>query len=103
GECFRQILDLYRTAVGPNHPAVAGALCDLASLSLITGRRTEAEAHYHEALAIVKKAFGEQSSDYANGLRVLSDFYRSASDWRSAEPLMRQRLEVTRRLCSENH
>jgi tetratricopeptide (TPR) repeat protein/CHAT domain-containing protein len=101
-ELYRQSLEVYRAAV-PNHPAVAGCLSDLAGLYLTLGRRKEAEAHYQEALAALKKALGEENLEYANGLRVLAEFHRAAGDFRAADPLLRQHLDITRRLCPENH
>jgi CHAT domain-containing protein len=60
------------------------------------GDYARAEPLFRQALAICKRALGEQHPDYAGSLNNLAGLYLSQGDYARAEPLFRQGLEISR-------
>jgi tetratricopeptide (TPR) repeat protein len=62
---YKRALAIDEKALGPEHPAVAIRLSNLATLYNDQGRYAEAEPLYKRALAISEKVFGPEHLDVA--------------------------------------
>jgi tetratricopeptide (TPR) repeat protein len=77
-------------ALGPNQPAVARKLVDLAILYQADGRYGDAEALCTRALAIQQRALGPKHPDTIRTLRELAAIYRAQGRTREADDLLSQ-------------
>ena len=73
-------------------------LTDLAGLLKSTGRYTEAEPLYREALTIRQKALPPDHPDLANTLNNLALLFHGQDKLAGAEPLYREALEIQRKV-----
>ena len=71
----KRVLATLEKAHGPEHPAVALALNNLAVLYAKQGRYAEAEQLQKRSLAIFEKALGPNHPDVATALSNLADLY----------------------------
>ena len=69
---YREALALRRSALGPEHPAVADSLLNIAAVELATKRYDEAEPTLKEALELVERTLGPRHPDYGSVLLNLS-------------------------------
>ena len=69
---FRQALEIWKKALGEDHPDYAPSLNNLAALYQAMGDYARAEPLFREALEIRKKALGEDHPDYAESLNNLA-------------------------------
>ena len=69
---MRRALAIDENSFGPDHPAVARDLNNLAGLFRVTNRLAEAEPLMRRALAIDEKASGPEHPDVANSLNNLA-------------------------------
>ena len=63
--CIATALEIYREAVGEEHPDYASSLENLAALWDEMGRSVEAEPKFLEALRITRLAYGEKHFQYS--------------------------------------
>ena len=90
----RESVALGRKALGDNHPDVAIKLNVLSRSLLQLGKYDEAATVLHEALRIATAAFGDRHAAVANYEVNLGRVYLARKDAASAEPLLRQGLQV---------
>ena len=83
----RKALDVAEKAVGPNHPAVATSLNNLALLYRTQGQYAQAEPFFKRSLAIWEKALGPDHPDVAKSLNNLALLYYAQGQYAQAEPL----------------
>ncbi len=76
---------------------------NLAGLYRATGRYSEAEPLYQQALQLRKRLLGENHPAYATSLNNLAGIYKSTGQYTKAELLYQQALELRKRLLGENH
>ena len=72
----KQAMEIYRTALGEQHPSYATSLNNLAGLYDAMGRHAEAEPLCKQAMEIRRTALGERHPDYATSLNNLAKLYR---------------------------
>ena len=72
--------------LGPEHPAVARSLNNLAEVYRLQGRNAEAEPLHKRALAIREKARGPAHPDVATSLNNLALAYDAQGKYAEAEP-----------------
>ncbi len=65
---YQRALAIDEKALGPEHPAVATGLNNLALLYYAEGKYTEAEPLFRRALAIAEKALGPEHPQVATSL-----------------------------------
>ncbi|WP_138498506.1 tetratricopeptide repeat protein [Nostoc sp. PA-18-2419] len=82
---------------------LAANLNNLAGLYRVTGRYTEAEPLYQQALQLIKCLLGENHPAFATSLNNLAGIYKSTGQYNKAELLYQQALELRKRLLGENH
>jgi tetratricopeptide (TPR) repeat protein len=85
-------LEIQEKALGPDHPDVATALNNLASLYRYDGQLALAESHYRRALDIDERALGPDHAQVARDLSNLASLYDSESRFADAEPLYKWAL-----------
>jgi tetratricopeptide (TPR) repeat protein len=100
---YRQALEIYEAAFGPEHYEVAATLHNLAATISVSDRAEEAETHYRRALAIKKKILGDENPDVAlttnNLARLLADIGRPAE----AVPLLVTAVAVLEKSLLRGH
>jgi hypothetical protein len=92
---WRQLaLEQSEHRLGPNHPATATALNNLAQLLQATNRLAEAEPLMRRALAIDEASYCNDHPNVAIGLNNLALLLRATNRLAEAEPLMRRALAI---------
>jgi tetratricopeptide (TPR) repeat protein len=100
---YRRALEIYRTALGENHPSVATSLDNLAELYCAMGDYSAALPLHRQALEIYRTALGENHPSVATSMNNLAVSYSAMGDHSAAVPLYRQALEIRRTALGENH
>lgn len=112
---FLRALELRKRLLGDNHPLVADSLNDLALLYRCMGRYSEAEILYDLGLEMRKRLLGSDHLDVANSLNQLAsllvqmiylrrcDNSLPSPSYAKAESLLRQSLELKKRVLSNDH
>ncbi len=91
----KKALQVAEQNVGPNHPAVATSLNNLAGLYDTQGQYAQAEPLYKRSLAIWEKALGPDHPNVATSLENLAALYRATKREKEAEKL-EQRVATIR-------
>jgi tetratricopeptide (TPR) repeat protein len=100
---YRRALDITEKALGPEHPATATSLNNLAALYDSQGQYAAAEPLYRRALAIREKASGSEHPDTATSLNNLAALYASQGQYAAAEPLYRRALAIREKALGPEH
>jgi tetratricopeptide (TPR) repeat protein len=87
-------LELSEKTLGPDHPATAQALSNLAALYYSMGDYAKAEPLFQRALEIREKALGPDHPDTAITLNSLAVLRSSLGDYAKAEPLFQRALAI---------
>ncbi len=100
---YERALAIREAALGKNHPDVADALNNLASLYLDQGLYGRAEPLYQRALAIREAALGKNHPDVASSLNNLAILYMEQGLYGRAEPLYQRALAIREAALGKNH
>ena len=100
---MRRVLDIDRTTLGSQHPALADGLSNLAMLLSDTNRIEEAERLMRQALDIDRATLGSQHPNLAVHLNNLATLLCRTNRIEEAERLMRQALEIDRATLGSRH
>jgi pentatricopeptide repeat protein len=100
---LEESLDIAKTLLDNNHPAIAAYKNNLASLYNVQGKYRQAQVLFMESLDILKKMFGEHHPDVASVLNSLGNVYSSQENYNKAESFFKQALEIRKNCLSENH
>ena len=90
----KKSLELAERNVGPDHPAVAISLNNLALLYKTQGDYAKAEPLYKRSLAISEKALGPDHPDVATSLNNLAGLYKKTGREKEAEALEKRAQEI---------
>jgi tetratricopeptide (TPR) repeat protein len=96
----KQILEIREKALGPNHPAVAASLNNLAELYRNQGNYAEAEPLFQQSLAIVEKAFGPEHPLVAGILQNLAELYLNQGNYAEAESFLKRSQAIREKALS---
>jgi CHAT domain-containing protein/Tfp pilus assembly protein PilF len=96
-------LAIREKALGPDHPAVADSLNNLAELYRLKGDYAKAEPLQQRALAVREKALGSDQPEVANSLNNLANLYYSKGDYAKAEPLWQRSLAIREKALGPDH
>ena len=96
-------LELREKAFGPEHPATARSLNNLAELYRKMGDYAKAEPLLQRALKINEKALGPEHPDTAVCLSNLAGLYSDMSDYAKAEPLYQRALKIREKALGPEH
>jgi tetratricopeptide (TPR) repeat protein len=91
---YRRALSIDEASFGPNHPAVATVLNNLALLLVNTNRHAEAEPLYRRALEINEVSLGPDHPNVATGLSNLAGLLYVTNRHSDAEALYRRALAI---------
>ncbi len=83
----KKALEVAEKNVGPNHPAVATSLNNLALLYYTQGHYVQAEPLYQRALAIYEKALGPDHPNVATSLENYADLLQKTGRTAEADEL----------------
>jgi tetratricopeptide (TPR) repeat protein len=89
-------------AFGPEHPKVAYALNNLATLLKRQGSYAEARPLYERSLTICEKALGPEHPDVALALNNLANLLDAQGSYAEARPLYKQALDGSLKHLSRN-
>ncbi|MEP6495799.1 MAG: tetratricopeptide repeat protein [bacterium] len=100
----RRALEIRRQSLRSNDPLIAESLESHAAILRRVGKIAEAEAEFHDAIAVYRAAAGPESPDAANLELPLADIALEAhGDTAQAEALMRSSLAKTRATLGTDH
>jgi tetratricopeptide (TPR) repeat protein len=99
----RRSLAIREKTFGPEHPAVAQSLNNLALLYDQQGRLAEAEPLHRQALEFREKVLGRERPDVAESLNNLGVLYRRQGRFAEAEPLYRRSLAISEKTLGPEH
>lgn len=98
-----QAVEIFRKAVGEDHPDFANSLNNLGVLYTDQGKFAAAERLLRQAVQIYGQLPGECCPQLAISLNNLSLLYFAQGNHTAAEPLCHQALEVSRKVLDEDH
>jgi tetratricopeptide (TPR) repeat protein len=99
----RQALEIQEKALGLDHPEVATALNNLASIYRSVGQYALAESLYRRALLIDERALGPEHAQVARDLSNLGSLYDSQNRYADAEPLYKWALATDKKALGPDH
>jgi hypothetical protein len=99
----QRALELEEKEWGPDHPNVATALNNLATLYRYDGQLALAESLYRRALIIDERAFGPAHAQVARDLSNLASLYASQKRYADAEPLYKWALATDEKALGPDH
>ncbi|MBV9122673.1 MAG: serine/threonine protein kinase, partial [Planctomycetes bacterium] len=118
---YQQAMTIYKEALGDHHPRYAASLNNLATLYQAMGQSDKAEPLFHQALEITGKSrprvlmstakigperdTREKESLYASATSMnrLARLYESKGEFRRAEQMSGQSMEIEQKLFPEDH
>jgi tetratricopeptide (TPR) repeat protein len=100
---LKRALEIRRTVLGIEDPAVGGAPQELGSVYYNRGQFAEAEVLYRQALAIGEKALGPRNLDVADYLGDLGAALREAGRYGEAEQTVQRSISIRALLLSPEH
>jgi tetratricopeptide (TPR) repeat protein len=98
-----RVLAIREKALGPDHPAVAQSLYNLAALYDSLGDYAKAEPLIKRSLVIREKALGPNHPDVARSLNNLAVLYNALGDYAKAEPLYKRSLAILEKTYGPDH
>jgi tetratricopeptide (TPR) repeat protein len=98
-----RLLAMEKQTIGPEHPATAASLNNLALLYQKMGAYEKAEALYRQALHIRQKVRGPEHPDTANSLNSLALLYTDMGAYRKAEPLYQRAVQICQKALGPEH
>ena len=87
---FREMVQVFETELGPNHPSAAGALCWLACVLKKQEEYAEAEPIYHRALTQAERKHGPEHPLVMDCLLALAELLTTLARYDEAEVLTRR-------------
>ena len=100
---FQQALAIRKQVFGPDHPAVAASLNNLASLLQQQGKYRDALPLFEQVLAIHERMFGLDHPDVATSLNNLASLYQDQGQYAKALPLLERALAIDTQEYGSNH
>jgi tetratricopeptide (TPR) repeat protein len=82
---IRRSLDLYRAAVGPDHPHYATSLHNLGVAEARSGAHADAESHLREALATRRRVLDAKSFYIAHTVGAIGELQGLRGEYAAAE------------------
>ena len=99
----REVLAIREKNLGPEHPAVASSLNNLAAMYYSLSDYASARPLYKRALAIRMKVLGLEHPSVASTLNNLAELYRSSGDYSKARPLYERALAIKEKAFGPEH
>ena len=99
----RKVVELGAEKFGPDHPATAVIIDNLATLYQHQGKYAEAEPVFKRALAIREKALGAEHPDVGQSLNYLALLYQAQGKDAEAEPLYHRSLAIREKALGPEH
>jgi CHAT domain-containing protein/tetratricopeptide (TPR) repeat protein len=96
----QQMLAMREKSLGPDHPGVAAALNNLASLYWKQGRYADAEPLFKR---FREKMLGPGAPEVATGLNNLASLYKDQGRYADAEPLNMRALAIYKKTLGPDH
>jgi tetratricopeptide (TPR) repeat protein len=100
---YERALAIHEQTLGPQHPATATSLNNLALLLQHQGDYAAARPLYERALAICEQALGPQHPTTATSLNNLAVLYADQGDFGQAIPLLERALAIYEQALGPQH
>jgi tetratricopeptide (TPR) repeat protein len=100
---YREALSINEKALGPEHPATATSLNNLAQLLRNQGGLAAARPLYERALAICEKTLGPAHRETARSLSGLALVLQAQGDFAGARPLFERALAIREEALGPDH
>src|SRR6266700_489987 len=100
---LHQALAMREQVLGPDYPATATSLNDLAELHQAQGKYEEAEPLYQRALAMRESVLGPEHPDTALSLNNLAVLYADLGEYEQAEALSHRDLAIKEKVLGPEH
>jgi len=100
---YRQALEGYMQASGPEHPNTLTSMNNLAALLKIKGDYVSSEALYQSVLEISDRVLGPEHTDTLRSVNNLAELRRCKGDYASAESMHRKVLKIRERDLDQEH
>jgi tetratricopeptide (TPR) repeat protein len=100
---FERAHAIIEQVLGPEHPATAAILANMAWLYRVQGKYEQAAPFYQRALAIYEQAFGPRHSNTATMLNNLAQLYRTWGKYEQAASLFEQALAIDEQVLGPEH
>ncbi len=100
---FRELLDVQRRVLGPEHPGTLATMNNLASSLIGHGKHAEARQMQHELLDVMRRVLGPE---HPLTLTTISNFgfsLRRKGKHAEAEQMFHELLDVRRRVLGPEH
>ena len=99
----KEALNLAEQTFGPDHPATARSLNNLAVVYQAQGKYAEAEPLYRQSLAMDEKILAKNHPQVVQTLNTLAAIYQTQGRYAEAETFYTQALEILEQSLGENH
>jgi serine/threonine-protein kinase len=100
---LRQVIEMGQGTLSENHPSVALAHNDLASIYLNNIELAKAEFHYLESLRINRIVYGDKHPDIATNLSNLGVVYVKSNQLEKAKRTLFEALAQRQQIMGESH
>ena len=100
---YQRALAINEKTYGPDHPAVATSLNELASLYKEQGQYARVEPLYQRSLAIYEKVLGPEHPYVATSLNNLGGLYQAQGEYARVEPLYQRALAINEKTYGPDH
>ncbi|KAN0069055.1 TPR-like protein [Elaphomyces granulatus] len=94
---------IYKMALGPEHPSTLSSMANLAFIYWNQGRWKEAEELEVLVMETRKTVLGQEHPDTLSTMNNLASTYRKQGRWKEAEELQAKELEICQRVLGEEH
>jgi tetratricopeptide (TPR) repeat protein len=94
---FRQVLEIRRRILGPEHPQTQETLSEMASMYQRQGKYREAETYAAESMRGAQHTFGPENARTIKAENDLALAYVSQGKFTESETLARQAVEIDRK------
>jgi len=95
---FKKVLTIVEQVFGPEDPATAVSLSNLAQSYKATGAYAQAEPLFQRALAIHEQVSGPEDPSMAETLNNLASLYHATGAYAQAEPLYQRALAINEKV-----
>lgn len=100
---FLRASEIFEKQQGPQNPAFATSLNNIAHLLLTQGKYSEAEPLFRRSLEIREKQLDPNHPEVAQGLNNLAALYQYQGKYAKAEPLYQRALQINKQVLGPDH
>ena len=100
---FSRAIQVWETALGPNHQMVGSGLRGLAGVHMKQNRNEEAKVEFYRSLAIEENSLGPEHPDLAHSLNNLSGVLMTLGEQDEAVRVLQRAIAIREKALGPNH